>query len=481
MADKKKITLLLICLFFIGIFTSACGDSGGDIFGDLGYSYYPNDYYSDEYYNYDYYNNNSNYNNPTPTPNPILNPVSTPTTDITQYVITLSQKIFSMNVGQVEHITVKLGNTDVTNSAKFTPYDKSIATVENGKITALKPGTTLVSVNVEEAIAGDTFIITVIDPTLPTLEVSQTEFNMGICDTENVTVRLNGQDVTELVTYTSDNKNIANCDKGIITAEHNEGSADIIVSYEGANDVEFTVNVTDDSNGEATLNSDVLNKLGIDKNATEIKIPAAYKDGNKKYKITKIEQETFYQFYNLTNITLPETITEIGEDVFYSCTSLKSIKIPHKVKTIKGSTFNNCKSLETIELPSHLEKIGDNAFAECYSLQKIDIPDSVSSIEKYAFNYCSSLKEIRLASTKVKTITDSCFQGCTSLKTVTLPQNLEKIETYAFNSCRSLELTIPDNVSEIGNNAFSQVKHIYYTDKLNADTSNAPWGANAEN
>lgn len=475
MADKKKITLLLICLFFIGIFTSACGDSGSDILGDLGYSYYPNDYYD---YNYDY----DNYNNNTyPTPNPTLTPIPTPTTDISQEVIHLSQKVFSMNVGEVAYITVKVGDKDVTNSARFVQNSDDIATVENGKITARQPGTTLVSVYVDGAITSDHFVITVIDPTLPTLEVSQAEFNMGIGDTENVVVKLNGQDVTKLVTYTSDDKNIATVENGVITAEYNEGTAEIIVSLEGANEVEFVVNVVDDSDGECTLNSDILNNLGIDKNDTEITIPTVYREGNKKYKITSIEYRTFHSCHNLTSITLPETITDIGESNFYGCDSLKTIKIPHRVKTIKSSTFNNCTSLETIELPSHLEKIGDNAFADCESLKEIDIPDSVSDIERFAFNYCESLKEIDLSSTKVTTISESCFQGCYSLTKAKLPKNLKKIENLAFNACRSLELEIPDNVSEIASNAFSQVKHIYYTDKLKADTTNAPWRAKAEN
>ena len=472
MTNKKKITLLLIFLFFIGIFTSACG-TNPDSIDAFRFSYDP--------YGIGISDGYEDYPSPTSTPTPILTPMPMPTTNIAQDVIYLSKKVFSMNVGQVEYITVKLGDKDVTSSAKFIKNNDGIATVDKGKITALHPGTTIVTVYVDGAITNNHFVITVIDPTLPTLEISQSEFNMGICDTENITVKLNGQDVTKLVTYVSDDRNIANCDKGIITAEYNEGTAEIIVSYQGANEVEFIVNVIDDSDEEGTLNSDLLNKLGINKNDTEITIPAVYKEGNKKYKITSIEERTFKQFYKLTSITLPETITDIGEYNFYGCNSLKTIKIPHRVKTIKSSTFNNCTSLETIELPNHLEKIGDNAFAECESLKEIDIPDSVSDIERFAFNYCKSLKEIDLSSTKVTTISESCFQGCYSLTKAKLPKNLKKIENLAFNACRSLELEIPKNVSEIASNAFSQVKHIYYTGDLKADTTNAPWGAKAEN
>ena len=235
MTNKKKITLLLIFLFFIGIFTSACGNSDSidaSIFNYAPYGISISDGYED-------------YPSPTSTPTPILTPMPMPTTNIAQDVIHLSKKVFSMNVGQVEYITVKLGDKDVTCSAKFIKNNDGIATVDKGKITALHPGTTIVSVYVDGAITNNHFVITVIDPTLPTLEISQSEFNMGICDTENITVKLNGQDVTKLVTYTSDDKNIATVEKGVITAECNEGTAEIIVSYQGANEVEFIVNVID--------------------------------------------------------------------------------------------------------------------------------------------------------------------------------------------------------------------------------------------
>ena len=49
------------------------------------------------------------------------------------------------------------------------------------------------------------------------------------------------------------------------------------------------------------------------------------------------------------------------------------------------------------------------------------------------------------------------FNGCKDLKEVTLPDGVEKIGNNAFNSCVDLkEITIPDKVTEIGYTAFSK-------------------------
>ena len=96
---------------------------------------------------------------------------------------------------------------------------------------------------------------------MPTLEVSPTEVNLNIDEEATVTVKLNGEDVTNQVNYKSDEESIANAEKGLVKAGLKEGTAKIAVSLEGANSAIFTVNVTDNSE-EITLDKDVLDKLG---------------------------------------------------------------------------------------------------------------------------------------------------------------------------------------------------------------------------
>ena len=155
----------------------------------------------------------------------------------------LSKDNFKINVGSTDQITVTLDGKDVTNSVVYTPENTEIATVENGVITAIKAGTTTVNVHHDGAKEDKKFIVTAIDPTLPTLELSQDNFNITMGKTDNVVVTLNGQVVTDSVKYDVENEEIATVENGLITALET-GTTFVTVKYEGANDATFTVNVT---------------------------------------------------------------------------------------------------------------------------------------------------------------------------------------------------------------------------------------------
>ena len=76
------------------------------------------------------------------------------------------------------------------------------------------------------------------------LELSQTEFTLNVGATDNITVMLNGEEITETVTYTVDQKAIARVEQGVITGL-SVGVATVTVHSDNAEeDKTFTVNVT---------------------------------------------------------------------------------------------------------------------------------------------------------------------------------------------------------------------------------------------
>ena len=123
-----------------------------------------------------------------------------------------------------------LNGEDITQNATYTVNQEAIATVEGGLITGISAGIATVTVNAENAESEKTFTLNVIDPTLPTLEVSPTEINLFIEEEAKVEVTLNGEDVTEQVAYTSDSELIAIAEKGVVKAKYIEGTAKITVS-----------------------------------------------------------------------------------------------------------------------------------------------------------------------------------------------------------------------------------------------------------
>ena len=468
---KKHFALLAICLFFIAIITSACGGSGKT----------------------------------TPPSYPFI-PVPTPE----KFPLELSQAKFTLNVGDTDNITVTLNGEDITQTATYTVDQEAVVNVEGGLITGLSAGLAIVTVNAENAEEEKTFTVNVIDPSLPNLEVNPTEVNLKVIEEEaTVTVTLEGEDVTEQVTYTSDDESIATAEKGKITAGNNEGTAKISVSKEGANSATITVNVTDDSE-EVTLDDNLLNKLGYKKVTNEencydiktieddtlitnLEIPAIFKDneGN-KYKITGIGEKAFYYCTSFKNVTIPNSVTTIGEKAFTYCPSLEKVTIPNSVTIIGKYAFNTCTSLENVTIGNNVTTIGEGAFAFCTLLKNVTIPNSVTEIEHGAFASCTSLEKVTIIGNSLTTIGEATFAYCTSLKNVTIPNSVTEIGNGAFYSCgyyqgtsessktAHLTLKIPDQVETIGNNAFYKVKCISYTNNLQAlpyPDDNPNWGA----
>ena len=170
-----------------------------------------------------------------------------------------------------------------------------------------------------------------------------------------------------------------------------------------------------------------------------------------------------------TKITLLEGTKGIAGGAFSACSGLTSIYIPSSVTIIGGDAFWGCSGLTSIVIPSSVTIIGYGAFGQCRSLTSIEIPSSVTIIGSYAFFDCDLLYKVI-----VKDIAAWCnidfgnyyanplfydhhlySDENTEITELTIPSNVTSIGQYAFSGCSGLtSIVIPSSVTSIGREAF---------------------------
>lgn len=120
-----------------------------------------------------------------------------------------------------------------------------------------------------------------------------------------------------------------------------------------------------------------------------------------------------------------------------------------------------------IEIAAGITAIGAHAFEGYEKISKIELPDSVTELGEYAFNHCSGVASVRLSNnlTEIKATALSDLGATSNVVgsvakpiSITLPDSLLYIRGKAFSLSNGSglkgDLTIPDNVQSIGEDAF---------------------------
>lgn len=141
--------------------------------------------------------------------------VSTKVVSVTS--ITLDKTSLSMKVGETETITATVNPDNATDkTVTWGSSDVSVATVADGRVTAKKSGTAIITAKSGSCIAECTITVSV---DVESITLDKTSLELAVGETEQLTATVKPDDATDKnVTWTSSDESVAKVDNGKVTA-----------------------------------------------------------------------------------------------------------------------------------------------------------------------------------------------------------------------------------------------------------------------
>ena len=178
-----------------------------------------------------------------------------------------------------------------------------------------------------------------------------------------------------------------------------------------------------------------------------------------------------------TSVTLPNSLKKIDAEQFYGYTSLESITIPKSVTQIGANAFLGCNSLTRVNI-TDLKGWCNIQFANRYSnplfyaknlylngepVTDLIIPNTEKKISNYAF-YNAAFQSVTIPNS-VTEIGEQSFKGLTTITSLTIPNSVKVIGGSAFEGCTSLEsVAMGNSVTSIYGDAFKSCNAITRVD-----------------
>ena len=156
----------------------------------------------------------------------------------------------------------------------------------------------------------------------------------------------------------------------------------------------------------------------------------------------------------IKKIVISDSVESVGNNAFREYPNLTDVILASTVTKIGTYSFATNVGLSEIDL-ANVKTIGDNAFLECSGFTSINLPNA-DSIGESAFLKCTGLENVMLGSAehRVTKIGKRAFNICTNLKSIDL-SHVDEVGEYSFEESK-LESVNLDGVKTIGQYAFNK-------------------------
>lgn len=197
----------------------------------------------------------------------------------------------------------------------------------------------------------------------------------------------------------------------------------------------------------------------------KIVIPETIRLHGLRYRITDIGERAFANQFDITGISLPESLEKIHQGAFEACTGLAdTLVIPRSLTYIGPDAFNDCFRLTTVVWQAdsceyNTRNVEYYFFYRCGSLRTVVMTPNVRKMPEGLFRKADSLHTV-VFSDGMETIPFNTFSFCTTLDSIRFPQRLHTIEHGAFYTIGVHSLCFPATTEVISNYAFSYSHNI---------------------
>ena len=197
----------------------------------------------------------------TTTTNPTTISMSYVKPDIRVSSISLNSAQLSLEIGSQYTLTTSVSPTNATNKdILWKSEDNSIATVNNGVVTAVGYGTTKIIASSADGGASTSCVVTVPKPDIPvsSISVSATSLSMNVGQSITVTATVNPENATQKdIVWTSSAPEVATVSNGSITAKSTGVAKITASSTDGVHNavISVTVNGADRSKEISNITS----------------------------------------------------------------------------------------------------------------------------------------------------------------------------------------------------------------------------------